>query len=180
MLHESAIIIIITGNSATQWKGDIISLKQMSDRVGETQRNKPSRASLEWPALFRAANRVDNGEDGEEELRMCVGGSPVFFWILQLLVLSTREFGISKSGFMLVSGAEYQSNECRNGLEASMLALVFKNVWYVSLDTRLCLSGLLSLPWETFLFHLHFTRDKAREILLFLLYSNFSLENILW
>lgn len=79
MLHESAIIIIITGNSATQWKGDIISLKQMSDRVGETQRNKPSRASLEWPALFRAANRVDNGEDGEEELRMCVGGSPVFF-----------------------------------------------------------------------------------------------------
>lgn len=52
----------------------------------DKQRNKPSRASLEWPALFRAANRVDNCEDGEEELRMCVGGSPVFFWILQLLV----------------------------------------------------------------------------------------------
>lgn len=38
MLHESAIIIIITANSATQQKGDIISLKQMSERVGETNR----------------------------------------------------------------------------------------------------------------------------------------------
>lgn len=42
-------------------------------------------------------------------------------------------------------GAEYQSNIFRNGLEASLLALVVKIVWYISLDTLSFWSSIFSL-----------------------------------